>query len=453
MYPVIKSVSSSNQPSACLYTVVDDDYDHAVLKEWGNSAEYARRMNPGTVYIDGLLDKVVSLYSIQPDPELPLSDPMHRFHKRAVIDHLNKVHSFINSFINDKYRKSCDGSKNRYVMTHPSHWEPGKVAYLKSLAIQGGIVSETDHQQRLIMYGETEAILRFVQEQGKDSKKNENLKQGHGYLVCDLGGSKVKMQHYTIIEPINGVLGERRMKWGAGESEFVQGGNNIVQNLEQLALKKLFPNHEFEMGYFEDKFIDRRKEFAKLTVEPTFQKMLVGFTGESIETRYIPIPFRLQVKSFRADELQRKFSFPRLFDSQKDRASDKLAIQTQELIDDVYRPVAEKIMSYLKRVIDIYFHKVKAMILVGGFRHSPFLLNFIKMACEEKKLALIMPTKDGGDQERFKSFEVVCGAIFKSMDTSAAQDPVPKIEYVQDMEKEFANVIVHIGKFFLFIFF
>lgn len=266
----------SNQPSACLYTVIDEDYDNAVLKEWGNSAEYARRMNPGTIYVDQLLDKVVELYNIEPDPFKPMVNEKERFHKRAIIDHLNKIHHFINSFINDKYRKSCDGSKNRYVMTYPSYWEPNQVAYLRGLAIAAGIVGATDHAQRLIMYGETEAILRFVQEEGKEKESAVNLRQGHEYLICDLGGSKVKMHHYAIIEPIDNVLGERLLKWqGQLGPELCQGGRNIVENLEKLALKKLFPNHEFEMSYFEGPFIDRKKEFAKLTTDTTFQKMLV----------------------------------------------------------------------------------------------------------------------------------------------------------------------------------
>lgn len=253
----------------------DEDYDNAVLKEWGNGAEYARRMNLGTVYVDNLLDKVDHLFHLQPEP---LENALDRFFKRAVTDHLSKVHSFINSFINDKYRKSCDGSKNRYVMTHPSHWSKAQVSYLKSLAVEAGIVSAGDHPQRLIMYDETEAVLRFVQEQSKHHSKRAQLKQGHEYLVCDVGGTKVKMGHYTMKEPIHdGVLGQRRMPWPTNEipSTFVQGGKNIVENLELLAVKKLYPNHDFEIQFFEDKFIDRRKEFAKLTVEPTFQRMIV----------------------------------------------------------------------------------------------------------------------------------------------------------------------------------
>lgn len=106
-------------------------------------------------------------------------------------------------------------------------------------------------------------------------------------------------------------------------------------------------------------------------------------------------------------------------------------------------------MAYFKQVLDNYFLKVHALILVGGFRHSTYLLKLIKKACKDKKLALIIPSDDGGDNDdRYKSFEVVCGAIFKSMDTSAAQDPVPKIQYSNEPEDEESDVIVYIGKSF-----
>lgn len=258
-----------------MYTIAGQDYKNAKLREWGNSAEFSRRNSLDTIYVDRLRDKVIDLFE-----KLPLSEPLDVFHERAIVDYLNRIYHFINSFINDKYGKNCDASKNRYVMTYPSDWNQDQIKYLRDLVIRAKVISEEDHPQRLIMYNEAESILRYVQEDIKDRNSPVKLKQGHNYLICDLGGSEIKAHYYQMIELIDNsedILRVKSLTWPDShvKNRIREGGQDIVKKLEELTVKKLFPDHVFELDYFDYPFEDRRKEFGKLTGGTNFRDLLV----------------------------------------------------------------------------------------------------------------------------------------------------------------------------------
>ncbi|KAI9268611.1 hypothetical protein EDC94DRAFT_582128 [Helicostylum pulchrum] len=426
----------SNQPSACLYTITDQDYEKARLKEWGNSAEFSRRNSLDTIYVDKLRDKVIDLFE-----KLPLSEPLDLFYERAIVDYLNRIYHFINSFINDKYGKNCDASKNRYVMTYPSDWNQDQIKYLRDLVIRAKVISEEDHPQRLIMYNEAESILRYVQEDIKDRNSPVKLKQGHNYLICDLGGSEIKVHYYQMIELIDNsedILRVKRLTWPDNyvKNRIPEGGQHIVKKLEELTVKKLFPDHIFELDYFDDHFQDRRKEFGKLTGGTNFRDLL-KFSGDEKQEKYsIDIPFRLQIRSFNRTELTpRRTMYPSTSSSSRrseqasPRSADTITILKSDLLNEVYSPVCESIKEYFDELIREFSNRADALILVGGFRHTTYLLNSIKQLCQRLKLELIIPFHDEKNNSEYRSFETVCGAIFMSMDTSAAQDPVPQIEY------------------------
>ncbi|KAG2232031.1 hypothetical protein INT48_000586 [Thamnidium elegans] len=376
----------SNQPSACLYKITDNDLENAELKEWGHSAEFSRRNSPDRVYVDKLRDKVTELFK-----ELPLSEPLDLFHERAIVDYFRHVDRFINSFINDKYGKNCDASKNRYVMTYPSDWCQDQIKYLRDLVIRAGVISEEDHPQRLIMYNEVEAILRYVQEDIKDRNGSIKLKQDHNYLICDLGGSEIKTHYYQMIGLIDGSTDIRHVKsqkwpfWNV-EERVPEGGQHIVKKLEELT----------------------------------------KFSGDEKQERYsIDIPFRLQIRSFNKTELTPS----RRTEKASPKSADTITISKSDLLSKVYHPVCKTIKEYFDKLIRASADKADALILVGGFRHTTYLLNEIRHLCSQLNREIVIPFHDEKNNSEYRSFETVCGAIFMSMDTSAAQDPVPQIEY------------------------
>lgn len=160
------------------------------------------------------------------------------------------------------------------------------------------------------------------------------------------------------------------------------------------------------------------------------------FTDENIEnsvSHYINIPFRLTSSAGKKPLSGKK---------------GKLEIKQTDILNHVFKPVTDKIIDYIENILhNIITVKVEAIILVGGFRHSQYLLKLISEACERKGKPLLVPFNDRGYE--FKSFEIVCGAIYKSMDTSEAQDPVPKIKFDDEkldlLSKHSTDVLVIIG--------
>lgn len=132
------------------------------------------------------------------------------------------------------------------------------------------------------------------------------------------------------------------------------------------------------------------------------------------------------------------------------RSADTITILKSDLLNEVYSPVCESIKEYFDKLIREFNGRADALILVGGFRHTTYLLNSIKQLCQKLKLELIIPFHDENNNNEYRSFETVCGAIFMSMDTSAAQDPVPQIEYDITNQHLLTNavcdVLVFIGK-------
>lgn len=255
---------NSYHPSACLYSIENDDYDHAVFEKWGDQAEHKRRKLSNTLYIDKLRDKVEHLFRVPPNKRQPLD----RLYLRAIIDYFKRLFEYIINFINKTDSRS-DPSKNRYVMTYPCYWTPEQVAYLKSLVQIAGIIDENDHPARLIMYSEEASILRYLQE------PNDRIKQGHKYLICDVGGSKVRMSLYEIKEPLdtrNNMKGERYCHWDKNfmkeDPELPVGAQNIVKQCEAYVLSKLStPDTNFTLEDIEEQggsLYNAREHFGRL---------------------------------------------------------------------------------------------------------------------------------------------------------------------------------------------
>lgn len=241
---------SSYHPSACLYTCKNKDYDNAKFEEWGSEAEHKKRKLDGSLYIDNLRDKVEYLFHISPDLEQPLATAKDRLYLKASIKYFEKLIEYIINFINTRDSKS-DPSKNRYVMTYPSYWTPEQVAYLKSLAQAAGIVDKHDHPFRLIMYSEEASILRYLQE----PHSPDRMKQGHKYLICDIGGSKVKMSLYEIKEPRNtrnNMKGEQLCDWDTNymnePPQLFVGAQSVIKRCEKYVLSRLsLPENMFSL--------------------------------------------------------------------------------------------------------------------------------------------------------------------------------------------------------------
>lgn len=113
---------------------------------------------------------------------------------------------------------------------------------MRSLAQLAGFVDENDFPELLMMYSVGASMLRCIQE---PYRRNE-IKQGYKYLICDIGGTKVKMNLYETKEPLDAnsnILSERQCNWDTNymkkPCQLFVGAQDIRKLLEIHALSLL----------------------------------------------------------------------------------------------------------------------------------------------------------------------------------------------------------------------
>lgn len=223
-----------------------------MFEYWGDKPYGHAKQLPKDLYIDKLCDKVEDLFRVEPKVEKPL----HKLYKKAIIQYFKKLINDVNDFVGVL-------SKNRYLMTYPSDWTPEQVEYLRSLVKLSGMLGEHDHPDRLLMYSEGASILRALQYPLHSQFNGDIIKAGYKYLICDVGGSKVKMNSYIMkLPPGTGtnIKVEYRCDWDENytkvPSRLPFGTQNLNEKCKTYLISKFFT---FE--YLSDQ---RRDDFEAL---------------------------------------------------------------------------------------------------------------------------------------------------------------------------------------------
>ena len=74
------------------------------------------------------------------------------------------------------------------VLSTPNNWDTAQQRFLRTVAIQAGLVSENDADRRLEFVTESEASVHFIL---KPVSTTTWLKDGCNFMVVDAGGSTV----------------------------------------------------------------------------------------------------------------------------------------------------------------------------------------------------------------------------------------------------------------------
>lgn len=129
-----------------------------------------------------------------------------------------------------------------------------------------------------------------------------------------------------------------------------------------------------------------------------------------------------------------------------------MTLRPSELEENIFQPVCKQIIDYLVSIIGGAINKdIEAMILVGGFCHCEYLLDLVEDACKRTSTKLLVPFKYNTSSQFSSSYEIVCGAIMKSMDKVEAHDPTTRI--MLDVpaplrENNLPKVYIFVGKYF-----
>jgi hypothetical protein len=103
---------------------------------------------------------------------------------------------------------------------------------MRDAAIKSGIISATDHRDRLTLISEPEAAALYCE---KNCDKF-NMQDGDEFMICDAGGGTVDLIVFRVEMDASGVRKFKESTKGLGKS---CGSTFIDRNFRKLLRKKL----------------------------------------------------------------------------------------------------------------------------------------------------------------------------------------------------------------------
>lgn len=169
-------------PSVCLY-------EGGVLKKWGFQSVLVGRLTPPG-------STTLSMFKLHLDesnavniPPLPPGVTV----LQAISDYLRELFKFSFGMMK-KSLGHVDESSLRFCLTVPAVWTEKAKITMREAAIQAGIVSETDPQDRLLLVGEPEAAALYCE----TFLEQYNLQEDDTFLICDAGGGTIDLVLYRV---------------------------------------------------------------------------------------------------------------------------------------------------------------------------------------------------------------------------------------------------------------
>ncbi|CAO3657354.1 unnamed protein product [Mucor hiemalis] len=313
-------------------------------------------------------------------------------------------------------------------MTYPSYWTLEKIAYLRSLAQMAGIVDKHDHPDRLLMYSEGASILSHLQV----LNMGHNIKQGYTYLICDMGGTGIRMSLYDVKEPSNTSNNFKSesyhdwdMKYSKEPSQLLIGARDISVQCQRYILSRLSAPTKFFTGNDMIARSNQKKDFLDF-FEDVIANAVDGLSKETIaqnEPRTYQIPESLQPQVLKLIDQKSGCSNSGTPLLQKDGMHNEnlmlmenrttLTISPFELEQNVMRPVCDKIVHYLGSILQGSIgNSIEAIILVGGLSHSVYLMELIEEICSRTDTKILAFTELVGTP--FCGFDILDSALVKS---------------------------------------
>ncbi|KDN40991.1 hypothetical protein RSAG8_07697, partial [Rhizoctonia solani AG-8 WAC10335] len=179
---------NGNAKSYGAEAVSEEAKEEAREKGWTLAQHFKLRLHPG---------EMVSKHKVKPD-RLPEGVSLHRVYADFM--------SYLIENTKPEFEKRLGtGSKlweehrsnMLFVLAHPNGWGIRQQEFLRSAAVQAGLVDEKTSNERIRFVTEAEASVHYCI---NDGNIRGILKPGMRFAVCDAGGSTVDTTVYNVID-------------------------------------------------------------------------------------------------------------------------------------------------------------------------------------------------------------------------------------------------------------
>ncbi|KAI7895644.1 uncharacterized protein EV154DRAFT_494467 [Mucor mucedo] len=317
----------------------------------------------------------------------------------ATIDYLRNMNDTAFNMIVKNFFTDVDKSKIRYVLTVPAQWTDDERVAMRMMATDAGIITKTDHENKLIIINESFAATLFCEKEL--ASKCFAFEEGAKYLICDAGGGTVDLATYesTIISSKDkNSIGRCQLTTDSGDK---CGSGFVDDHMENLLLDLLFhgcnqidkARNKIWLASLMAHFIENLKpEFDDDELETVFDLDLVGLHNSDYQLK--PCDEGNEEYEIREDD-ECNYS--------------ELVIPNIIMCKYVFDPVVNATL----RLIDNQIQKansseIQAIFLLGGFGESRYLLKRANICFQDKVKEII--SCENGDRAAMR------GAIYFGID-------------------------------------
>ncbi|GAA5809043.1 hypothetical protein MFLAVUS_002446 [Mucor flavus] len=348
---------------------------------------------------------------------------------RATIDYFREIFDHTVSTIQNNIggfgRVSVEKENIRFVITVPAQWNDVQRAIMRTVAKESGLITDEDHENRLLIINESSAATLHCEQQKTDYKE---MIPGDKYIICDAGGGTVDIATFESVKKFTDDPADmfRRCQLTADSGEMC-GSTFIDKKMHEL-LTRFFYNGETTKNKDEEK--ERDKLFSPVIdkfiseTKPVFGNRSKEFKFSKCKhakrlKRHADTIFEAHIDLGDANDKQcivckaEDFKYmedpafgdpvivvlrdaiivPKLklylpegvkFDRARDGGICELTIPYDIIRTEVFEEVTRRTLTLIDRQIKKANYDIKRMYLVGGFGNSPYLQKRILKAFSVK---------------------------------------------------------------------
>ncbi|KAI8891030.1 actin-like ATPase domain-containing protein [Backusella circina FSU 941] len=334
----------NNYPKAPTVILYNDKCEY--IDRWG---EGAKRLytSPRNQYAMIRNFKLLLTEKIQEPDQAKLFKPM-----QLIPEYLESFHAHIMKEINSAV-KDLDPNNITYCFTVPSMWgEMSKQIFVDAI-IQSGIINRDDIDERLRLISEPEAAALYCEQSFQDQFQ---MSKGQRFLICDAGGGTVDVVTFEVNQKTNKKYIAERTGGDGKNCGSIALDLNFEEYIMNVFRKNNIPLIASAIEELVQKFVTEVKPNFNYAHDPA---------NFSIE---FALPSSLQIST---DTLENTELFE----------DEILCIPYEDMCRFIFDPVVNQTVDLIAQHLEKLpeeSRQVDAMLLVGGFGQSTYLLHKVQ---------------------------------------------------------------------------
>ncbi|KAG0579312.1 hypothetical protein KC19_4G089700 [Ceratodon purpureus] len=328
--------------------------------------------------------------------------------KRAIADYLSQISKFILRELRNKFGSHISQEDIQWCLTVPAIWDEQAKREMKHCAeiaglVQGPYGKEGGSPHAVKLFIEPEAASVYCQMKLKDHTWNK----GDKFLVVDCGGGTVDLVLHEKLGPAPSISVREVQESSGG----LCGGSRVDEEFFGFLRRRISCFKRFE-ALHPAIVLDFRQEWEKVKYK---------FDGDENGEVHLDLPPKLASMW----EQEHALSLSRRPSMSNFVSFDEMVL-TENDMKSIFDPVVTMILELVEaRMVS----ELQAIMVVGGFSASPYLMSQIKNAFGGRVAAIVSPPNPGS--------AVCCGAVTMGIRSETVVLRISKRTYGKAVSKRF----------------